>query len=114
MMSVRVVLLLGTTLFGPVPPAPASTGNTFAMSVERFFASCRNSTSATRERGSETLGRDLSTSLGARPQGVNLGGASLAALGIGVWAISRGAVPNLTIAPRLYGGGAGLGFSLRW
>ena len=97
-----------------VPPAPADTTSGFAASVDRLLASCRSSPFAMQGRGGDALGRDAATSLGARPRGVHLGGASLAAIGLGAWTLSRGMFPNLTFGPRLYGGGAGLGFTLRW
>lgn len=100
-MLFRVVLVLAT--LGP-------------GALDRFFASGRSGGLAMRERGFETLARDASTSLGVRPQGLHLAGASLAAIGAGAWVISRNGKLSATITfgPRLFGGGGGLGISIRW
>ena len=104
-------------LFKPVPPLPADRRpSTFAASVERFFLSSRNAAFAVRERGAESIGRDAATSLGVRQRSLSLPGASLAAIGAGAWAVSRGGRSNatITVGPRLYGGGGGLGVVFRW
>lgn len=103
----------------PLPPAPVDRKRPsgFAAALERLLASCRSNAFATRERGAESLGRDAATSLGARPRNVHLTGLSLAAIGAGTWAASQrggGAPPVVTIGPRLYSGGGGVGVSVRW
>jgi hypothetical protein len=59
---------------------------------------------------------DPFTSLGVRATAPSLAGASLAAVGVLGWTLSRNGklVRELTIGPRLYCAGGGLGFTLRW
>ena len=87
-MVLRVVLL-GTLLWKPGPPPPA---------------------------GSESVNRDPFLTLGVRASAPHFVGASLAAAGLLAWTISRDAKSArvLTIGPRLYCAGGGLGFVLRW
>jgi hypothetical protein len=105
-------------LWQNVPPAPADTSapRTFGAALERFFASRRSSTFAMGGSGAESLGRGASTSLGVRPRGPSASGASLAALGAGAGALSRRATvaSGVTIGPRLYSGGGGIGVSVGW
>jgi len=103
-------------------PPPIDTNRTkLADAFERLASTCRRipfamSERAMRERGGEALGRELVTSLGVRSPSVSLVGASGAGRGLAMgWGMRGGrTTSSLTFGPRLYGGGGGLGFALRW
>jgi hypothetical protein len=127
-----VLLVLATTrraeaqrsvrpaIWKPAPP-PIDTTRTRPMLdlFERFARACRRvpfamHERAMRERGGEAIGRELATSLGVPSPSVSPIGASAAATGLAAWALTSRDGRTISIAPRLYGGGGGLGFVFRW
>ena len=104
-------------------PAPPPIDTTRARPThdlfERFARACRRvpfamRERALRERGGEAIGREIATSLGASSPSVSPIGASAAATGLAAWALTSRDGRALFLAPRLYGGGGGLGFVFRW
>lgn len=71
---------------------------------------------ALRERTGEAVGREPQTSLGAKSQGLSMFGASAAATGAVSWVIMHtgGNKPVVSIIPRLFSGGGGIGISIQW
>jgi hypothetical protein len=67
-------------------------------------------------RGAEPVRTDPFMTLGVRATAPSLVGASLAAVGMFAWTLSRDGklARRVTIGPRLYCAGGGLGFTLRW
>lgn len=111
-----------SALWKPLPPQiDTSSGRGVRGLFDRVGRSCFRvpfamHERAFRERSGEALGRELSTSLGVRSRGFSVFGASGAAAGAVTWVLTqrKGERPVLSIVPRLFSGGGGIGVMARW
>lgn len=130
-----LVVIIGTTrsakaehpsrnpeFWKPTPtPMDATNGTGFRSLFERAGRACFKvpftmQERALRERSGAALGYEPQTSLGIRSRGLDMIGASAAATGAVTWVIMHagGDKPVVSIIPRLFAGGGGIGLSIHW
>jgi hypothetical protein len=99
------------------PPIDPDKSMSFGSLFDKLARSCHRAPFAMRERALRestggAVGQEPDTRLGVRSQGLSAVGASAAAVGAGGWLLSHRS--GVSIVPRLFSGGGGLGISIRW